>query len=430
MTSDEGLNIKDLKKDGVKFAEIGFLDLHGNLRSRTFPMDKLEKVIEEGYGFDGYSVGYLNIEDSDLLAIPDSKAFYVYEVNGVKIVFLHCDLYKDGKPLETYPRYILKKMEEKNPYKALMGPEVEFYVLSGDGKKDNGFYMASHPEDALELLKRELLIEMAKIGIKAEVMHHEVGPGQHEITLPARSPVEMADLVMFYKKFLKTFFNLRGYKVTFMPKPFEGLAGNGMHVHVSLWKNGKNIFYDDGLSEKALYFIGGLLKYAPSISVYTNPTVNSYKRLVPGFEAPVYLVWDWGNRSVLIRIPTYRKLSSRNARIEYRAPDSSGNIYLTFVAILEAGIKGIENKIEPGENFNDNAYKPEHAQRLSTLPKSLYEAIEKAENSNLIESRVKERYLKLKLKEWKEYEKYIGGNGFDVNTLKITEWELAKYFYR
>lgn len=430
MTDNEQLNIKELKNAGVKFAEIGFLDFHGDLRSRTFPIDKLEEVLEEGYGFDGYSVGYLSIEDSDLLAVPDPSAFYIYEVNGIKIVFLHCDLYKDGKPLEIYPRYILKRIEKEAPYKALIGPEVEFYVIDKNGGKNNGFYMASHPEDSLELLKRELLLEMSKIGIEVEVMHHEVGPGQHEITLPARSPVEMADLIVFYKKFLKTFFGLRGYKVTFMPKPFEGLAGNGMHVHVSLWKDGKNLFYDDGLSEQALYFIGGLLKYAQSISVYTNPTVNSYKRLVPGFEAPVHLVWDWGNRSVLIRIPVYKKLNSRNARIEYRAPDSSGNIYLTFAAILEAGFKGINEKINPGGNFNDNAYKPEHAHRLNTLPKSLHEAIEMAKNANLMEDRVKEKFLKLKLKEWKEYEKYINGNGLDTSTLKVTEWELAKYFYR
>ncbi len=422
--------IKELEEKGVKFVEVGFLDFHGNLRSRTFPIQKFEKVLEEGYGFDGYSVGYLSIEDSDLVAKPDPSSFYVYEVGGVKIAFFHCDLYKDGKPLEIYPRYMLRKMESKVPYKALVGPEVEFYVLGEGERKDSGFYMASHPEDTLELLKRELLIELAKIGIEVEVMHHEVGPGQHEITFPAKTPLEMADLVVFYKKFLKTFFNVRGYKVTFMPKPFEGLAGNGMHVHLSLWRDGENVFYDDGLSEEALHFIGGLLKYAPFICVYTNSTVNSYKRLVPGFEAPVYLVWDWGNRSALIRVPTYRKFNPENSRIEYRAPDSSGNLYLTFAAILRAGLKGIEEKVEPGENFNDNAYKKEYADKLNVLPKSLYEAIELSKASDLMDGKIKEKYLRLKLKEWRDYEEYINSNGLNIDTLKITEWELAKYFYR
>lgn len=419
-----------MKREGVKFVEAGFLDLHGNLRSRTFPVDRFGRVIGEGYGLDGYSVGYLDVSDSDMLAVPDPEAYYIYEVGGVKVAFFHCDLLKDGKPLEAYPRGILKRLEEESPYRALVGPEVEFYVVGGDGSRDNGFYMASHPEDSLEPLKRELLVELARVGIEVEVMHHEVGPGQHEITFPARPPVEMADLVVFYKKFLKTFFSLRGYKVTFMPKPFEDSAGNGMHLHINLWKNGENVFYDDGLSEEALYFIGGLLRYAPSISVYTNPTVNSYKRLVPGLEAPVYLVWGWGNRSALVRIPAYRRPGPENARIEYRAPDSSGNIYLAFAAVLRAGMRGIREKLDPGESFDDNAYKPEHAGRLPALPKSLYEAVEKAEKSGLMESRVEERYLELKLKEWMEYERYIRDNGLEVDTLKITEWELARYFHR
>jgi len=420
-----------LKREGVKFVEVGFLDFHGDLRSRTFFVDRLDEVLAEGYGFDGYSVGYLNIEDSDLVAVPDPSSFYVYEVSGVKVAFFHCDLYKEGKPLETYPRYILRKLEEESPYEALVGPEVEFYVVDSEGRHDEGFYMASHPEDGLELLKRELLVELAKIGVKAEIMHHEVGPGQHEIILPALSPLKMADLVTFYKKFLKTFFYMRGYRVTFMPKPFEGLAGNGMHVHISLWRGGENVFYSDGeLSEEARYFIGGLMKYTPKICAYTNPTVNSYKRLVPGFEAPVHLVWDWGNRSVLVRVPSYRKLSPKNARVEFRAPDSSGNIYLTFAAMIKAGLRGIKEKIDPGENFNHNAYAREYAGKLKTLPSSLIEALKLAEDLDFFPEEMARRYLRLKLKEWREYENYVRRSGLDVNTLKVTGWEVKRYFHR
>lgn len=419
-----------LKKQNIKFVEAGFLDLHGVLRTRTFPADKIDELTSEGYGFDGYSVGYSNIEDSDLLARIDPTTLHVYEIDNIKIAFFLCDLYKDEKPLEIYPRYILKKIEKELSYKVLIGPELEFYIIKEDGNKDNGFYMASHPEDEDELLKRRLILELENIGISVELTHHEVGPGQHEITLPAMSPLEMADLTVFYKKYLKIFFSQYGYKVTFMPKPFEGLAGNGMHVHLSLWKDSRNIFYDDGLSDEAKYFMGGLLKYAPNIAVYTNPTVNSYKRLVPGFEAPVYLLWDWGNRSVLVRVPKYRKINPKNARVEYRAPDASGNIYLAFASIINAGIKGLKEKIDPGDPFNDNAYKPENQGKFKTLPNTLFKAIEYSKNMNLFGEELKNRYLKLKIKEWKEYENYIGKNGLTLNTLAVTEWEIARYFWR
>ena len=421
---------RDLEKLGVKFVEAGFLDPDGVLRSMTFPVRKLDELLSEGFGFDGYSTGYADIEDSDLVARPIPSTMRVYSIDGVRSAFFICDLEKDGKPLEHYPRNVLKRMLEESPYDVLIGPEVEFCVLKSGEVSDRGLYMASHPDDELEFAKRELMEELENLGFEVEVSHHEVGPGQHEITFKASDPLKVADDLVFYKKFLKAYFRARGYAVTFMPKPFKGLAGNGMHLHMSLWMGGKSVFSDgEGLTEEALHFIGGLLKYAREIAVYTNSTVNSYKRLVPGFEAPVYLLWGYGNRSVLVRVPKYRKMTEREARVEYRAPDPAGNLYLTFAAVIAAGLKGIEERADPGEAFCGNAYELEH-RTFGLMPSSLHEALE-ADTGSLERLRcIRSRYRKLKEKEWREYREYLEKSGLPLNTLDITEWERSKYMGR
>ena len=415
-----------LKGEGIKFFEAGFLDLEGNLRSRLFPIEYLDKILLEGYGFDGYSTGFVNIEDSDLLAIPDINTLKIIDVGEVKTAFFICDIYRDDKPLEIYPRYALRKMLDELSYRVMVGVEPEFYILSKDRPMDEGFYMSSPPEDQADLMKRKIIDILWKSGIKAILTHHEVGPGQHEITIPAADPVTMGDNYVFFKKVVKTVAFHNGYFATFMPKPFEGLAGNGLHFHINIWRNGESLFGKDGeLAEEVFHYMGGLLKYAPGISLYTNPTVNSYKRLVPGFEAPIYTVWGRGNRSVLIRIPCYR--SKGPIRIEYRSPDSSGNIYLAFMAVIWAGNRGLVEKIDPGEECRYNVYHRKEA-NVKVLPKNLEESI----NNSIREAApsIYERFISIKKREWEEYMRYCRENGFDPHSISITKWEVKKYFNR
>ncbi len=415
--------------NNVDFIELGIVDLAGRLKTRTLVNKNIEKILKDGIGFDGSSVGLTDIEDSDLLAIPDPNTLKIFFSNGHKIAFFLCDVYKDDKPLPYYPRHILKNILKEKNYKFKAGPEIEFYVkkqnLSG-----NHEYMNPYPLDEIKPLKRILMKKLDEIGFDVKLEHHEVGDGQHEITLNHQDVLEMADNIIFYKYYLRTFFKENEKEITFMPKPFYWLNGSGMHIHFTLHNtNGENLFSNNGkLSENALKFIGGVLKYAREITLATNQTVNSFKRLVPGFEAPIYLSWGYGNRSALIRIPKYHR--DKINRIEVRMPDPLCNPYLAIAAIYMAGLKGIEKNIIPPDPIQKNIYNMKN--ELETLPSNLKEAIEEAEKGTILRKLLNDGFTRLiseKLNEWDNYTKYLKEKNIPENTTKVTEWEIKQYFY-
>lgn len=413
-----------LEAGGVDFVEIAFQDLEGNLRSRLIKASKARRYLVHGVPVDGYSVGYAPIEDSDMVAMPDIERPWIYEVAGRKRAFFLADLQRDGKPLPWYPRVYLQDLLGRGDVEYRMGVELEFYVLVEGKPMDQGFYMSAYPLDALEPLKAEFMELMERSGVEVTLTHHEVGPGQHEFLTPPYDPLTLADFVVFFKKALRSFLYAHGLTATFMPKPFQGLPGNGMHLHISAYRDGENVFLGDPLSEEALWFLGGLLENARRIAVYTNPTVNSYKRLVSGAEAPVYLVWGRGNRSAYIRVPTAHGPSGR---LELRVPDSSGNIYLLVAAVLEAGRLGVESHADPGPEYRENAYK---GSGLPRLPSSLMEAIEEAERAPLFPAELTSRYLAIKKAEWKEYLEYLDENSITDDPNVVTDWERARYLHR
>jgi len=415
--------------NNVDFIELGIVDLEGRLKTRTLMNKNIEKILEEGIGFDGSSVNLSDIEDSDLLAIPDPTTLKIYSSNGHKIAFFLCDVYKDGKPLSYYPRQILKNILKKKNYKFKAGPEIEFYVKKQNFLR-NHEYMNPYPLDEIKPLKRILMKKLDEIGFDIKLEHHEVGDGQHEITMNYQDALEMADNIIFYKYYLRIFFKENEKEITFMPKPFYWLNGSGMHIHFTLHNNnGENLFSNNGkLTETALKFIGGILRYSREITLATNQTVNSFKRLVPGFEAPIYISWGYGNRSALIRIPKYRKDNIN--RIEVRMPDPLCNPYIAIAAIYIAGLKGLEENIIPPDPIQENIYHMKN--ELETLPSNLEEAIKEAERGTILKKLLNNgftRLLKEKVNEWNNYMKYLKEKNISRNTLKITEWEIRQYFY-
>ncbi len=423
--------IARLQKEGVKFIELGLQDFNGLLRSRTIKLSKAKNILADGMRIDGYSVGYAEIEDSDMLLIPDLDTIWVYRTSIGNVAFIIGDLYTEKGPVEYYPRNFLKKVVKESPYNFKISVELEFYVLQDGNPADNGYYMASYPTDSLDRVKMEFIQYMEHAGVDITFTHHEVGPGQHEFLTPAYDLVKAADFIVFFKKAVKTFFWERGYFATFMPKPFQGKPGNGMHLHVSVFKEYKNIFVENGeMTENLKFFVGGIMDLARKIAVFTNPTVNSYKRLVVGFEAPVYLVWGRGNRSAYIRVPIVHK-NEQNMRLELRAPDSSGNAYLLISSVICAGLRGLEKRVDPGEEYKKNAYKHGEEDRLPRLPSTLMESIEEAARSEELKEfmpgELLKRYLKVKEKEWREYINYLDENSITDDPLVVTEWEKARY---
>ncbi len=411
--------IKECEKNEIKLIDMKFCDLPGTWQHFTVPLKEFGKgIFDEGIGFDGSSIrGFKEIQDSDMVLIPDPETFMVDPFSKFPLGSLICDVYESGakNPFENDPRFIAKKAEEfltKSGLadKAYFGPEAEFFIFdkvnfgSGpnfsfyeiksaeanwDSKEDkdlpgNGHgykirnkegYFPVPPMDQLADIRREMVFEMEKMGIEVEKEHHEVSTGgQAEIDIRYDTLKKIADKTMAFKYAVKNVAFRNGKTATFMPKPIWGDNGSGMHVHASLWKEGSPLFYSDSgyanLSEMALYFIGGLLKHAPAILAFAAPTTNSYKRLVPGFEAPVNLAYSNHNRSAAIRIPDYSK-SPASKRIEFRPPDPSANPYLTFSAMLLAGLDGIKNKVYPGEPVNGNIYKMSADRSIPQVPDSL-----------------------------------------------------------
>lgn len=428
-----GNAIEIMNEKGIKFIRLQFVDINGIPKSVSVPFgsdEDLEDMFNDGILFDGSSVdGFVEINDSDLIMKPDPNTVSLLpwrpEESGV-CRFI-CDIYNtDNTPFEGDPRSILKKSLKKfsdEGYNYNIGPEPEFFIIDKDEEgnyipHDDASYFDVEPLDKGPNFRRKLVFDLEELGFEVEASHHEVAPGQNEIAFKFDDALKTADAVITFKQAIKAIVDNMGYMVTFMPKPFFGVNGSGMHCHQSLFKNGENLFSDEnsenGLSQEALYFMGGLLKHSAALSAVVAPTVNSYKRLVPGYEAPVYVAYGLKNRSALIRIPAAR---GKGTRIEYRCPDPSCNPYLAFAAMLEAGLDGINNKIDPGDPTEINIYKlndEELEERgIKTLPASLWEAYHAFEEDEVLKkglgSHISEKFLESKYAEWDEYRIQVFG---------------------
>jgi len=434
-----------------------FVDLLGALKGRTVPAEEAETLLREGVGFDGSSIpGYVSIHESDMVMKPDLSTFAVlprYFFDKAVVSFI-CDIYSpDGKRFASDPRYVLKKRVDNlksEDYLPTAAAELEFYLVEKDDEKElrpvehrvreNPRYFDISPEkDVTETYRMDLSDTLSSMGIKVERQHHEVGSAQNEITFQYSNPITTSDNIIRYKLAAKAVADRKyNWTATFMPKPWFGKAGNGMHVHLGLFsaKNGKNVFFDAKgyacLSQTCRYFIGGLLEHARALSAIVSPTVNSYKRLVPGYEAPVYLAWSRRNRSALVRVPEYFPGKENEARIEYRSPDALCNPYLAYTVLFEAGFEGIRKKIEPGDPVEENVYHLSESRRkelgIKTLPISLKEALEEWSSDDIciraLGKENAEKYMKLKMDEWRDYESSVRAAG---STNKVTKWELQKY---
>ena len=419
--------IKQIDEYGSKFLRLQFSDIHGIPKSMAVSLkkpDDAEDIINNGLLFDGSSVaGFVDINNSDLALKPDITTFSTlpWRPEDKGTCRFICDIYHtDGTPFEGDPRGVLKKSlkkAEERGYQYNMGPEPEFFIIEEDENgnfkpADDAFYFDVEPLDQGTDIRREIVLGLEKLDFNIELSHHEAAPGQHEIDFRFDDALKTADAVITFKQAIKALVDNLGYNVTFMPKPFFGVNGSGMHCNQSLFKDGKNIFYDPDtetqLSQEALYFIGGLLKHAKALSAILSPTVNSYKRLVPGYEAPCYIAYGLKNRSTYLRIPASRGIGTR---IECRSPDPSCNPYLSFAVLLEAGLDGMDNKIDPGEptEFNAFAYTPEELleKGIETLPTSLWEAYHSLEKDEVVINALGEyvynQFYNIKRQEWDDY---------------------------
>jgi glutamine synthetase len=395
MTTAEVTRILErIKKDDVKFVRLQFTDVLGMPKNAAIPVAQVEKSLTEGTWFDGSSIeGFTRIEESDMLlkADPSSYAVLPWRTAEGKVARFVCDVYTYGnKPFEGDPRYVLKRtMAEaaKMGYSFNTGPELEFFLFNlVDGKpttqfSDSGAYFDLAPNDKAEDVRRDIVLSLTQMGFEIEMSHHEVAASQHEINFKYTDAVTTADRVVTQKYASKAIALRHGLHASFMAKPIAGINGSGMHTHASLSKGGKNAFFDadapKGLSDTALYYIGGILKHAKAITRVANPTINSYKRLVPGYEAPCYISWSDANRSALVRVPAAR---GNGTRAEFRSPDPMCNPYLTFACMLAAGLDGVKNKIMPPESTDVNIYhlseKDRRKMKIEMLPGSLAESQE------------------------------------------------------
>jgi len=439
----KGVNTKEdvIKKAdelGVEFFHLQFTDLFGTLKNLSVTRSQLEKALNNEIMFDGSSIdGFVRIEESDMYLRPDISTFEVYPWKPQigQEARLICDIYTaEGKPFEGCPRYILKKtIKEARElgYEMFAGPECEFFLfhLDNEGKAtlkthDEAGYFSLAPVDLGESARRDMVLTLQKMGFEIEASHHEVAIGQHEIDFKYADALTAADNIITFKMVVKIIAQRHGLHATFMPKPIFGISGSGMHLNQSLFKNGKNAFFDsnsvDQLSEEAYQYIAGLLKYAIPAAAITNPIVNSYKRLVIGYEAPVYLAWSHRNRSPLIRIPAKRGASTR---IELRNPDPSANPYLALAVNLACGLEGIKKKLSPlpavSSNLYDMCEEERAAKGILSLPASLMEAVKELEKCdflmNVLGKHASSKYIEAKKAEWDDYR------------MKVSQWELDTY---
>jgi glutamine synthetase len=427
-----------VEKRGVQFIGLWFTDILGHLKSVSISVGELETAFEEGMGFDGSSIkGFARIDESDMLAKPDPSTFQLipWKTQGDVVARMFCDILKpDGGPYEGDPRHALKqsldRIREEYGYTFYVGPELEYFYLHDDKSLevlDEGGYFDLTTLDAGSDLRRETIMRLEAMGIKVEASHHEVAPSQHEIDLRYADALTMADHVMTQRIVIKEIAQQHGCYATFMPKPIFGVNGSGMHVHQSLFKGERNAFFDPAdehhLSDVAKSYTAGLLKHAPEITAITNQWINSYKRLVPGYEAPAYITWARRNRSTLVRIPMYKPGKEEATRIEFRSPDPACNPYLAFTVMLAAGLAGVRGTYELPSPTEKDVYLMSEDERkrdkIKTLPGSLIEALNLTKRSKLVKEALGEHifgnFLMSKLVEWDRYR------------VNVTEWELKEY---
>lgn len=431
--------LKMAKERSVRFIRLWFTDILGSLKSFAITINELEKALSEGMGFDGSSIeGFVRIDESDMIAMPDANTFQLLpwrsRADGA-VARIFCDIINpDGTPYEGDPRFVLKRTLKRAAdmgYTFYVGPELEFYYFkSSTGKPeglDNGGYFDLTPLDVASDLRRDTVMMLEEMGIEVVFSHHEVAPSQHEIDLRYTDALTMADNTVTYRLVVKEVAMKYGAYATFMPKPVFGQNGSGMHTHQSLFKGSSNAFFDAKdkyhISKAGKSYIAGLLKHASEITLITNQWVNSYKRLVPGYEAPIYVSWALKNRSDLIRIPAYKPGKEESMRIEYRSPDPACNPYLAFAVMLNAGLDGIEQQLTPPEPVERNVFEMTDEERASigigTLPESLHDAILLAEKSELLKRTLGEHVLnKLIVNKKAEWSRFKA---------QITQFELDEY---
>lgn len=422
--------LKIAREHNVKFIRLWFTDILGFLKSFAITVEELEGALENGMGFDGSSIeGFARIDESDMVAVPDPDTFRIVpwrpkEHNAVARMF--CNIQKPGGiPFEGDPRYVLRKNLKRAAdlgYTFYVGPELEFFYFEdnkGTVPLDQGGYFDLTPLDAATDLRKDTVLALEELGIGIEYSHHEVAPSQHEIDMRYTDALTMADNVMTYRLTVKEIAMASGVYATFMPKPVFGANGNGMHVHQSLFKGERNAFFDKSddyhLSDTARKYIAGLLKHAPEITSVTNQWVNSYKRLIPGYEAPIYVSWARRNRSDLVRVPEYRPGMENSTRAELRSPDPACNPYLAFSVMLAAGLEGIEKGYEIPTPVEENVYEMSQEERIKrgieVLPGSLFEAIKLTEKSEVVRKALGEHvfsaFIKNKNIEWANYSAHV-----------------------
>ncbi len=430
--------LERVRREEVKFVLLWFTDLEGHLKSFAITPSELENALNDGMGFDGSSItGFNAIEESDMIAIPEPGTFQLmpWKPGETKVARMICDVVTpDGKPYEGDPRYVLRRALERMESMGFdtfnIGPELEYFLFrtpNGTETLDEGGYFAMTTLDAATELRQDTIHALEAMGIPIEYAHHEVGPSQHEIDMRFAPALEMADHTLTYRLIVKEIAAKNGVYATFMPKPIFGENGSGMHTHQSLFTDGRNAFFDGddrwNLSDAGKAFIAGQLRHAREISAVFAQWVNSYKRLVPGFEAPVYVAWSQRNRSALIRIPLYKPGSEQATRAEIRCPDPACNPYLTFATLLHAGLEGIEQGYELPDPMETNLYHLTPEQRrergIVSLPETLGEAIDELSSSELARKalgpHIFDRYVELKRQEWDEYR------------VQLSEWELKRY---
>jgi len=437
-TEHQATVTKLVKDENVKHIQLWFTDILGNLKMVEIPDRQLHNVIESGAAFDGSSIsGYAEIEESDIVAMPDWSTFTVlpWAQGSERTAFVFCDvLDRNFKPFEGDPRWVLRRQLERAQKMGLdfyVGPELEYFYFKSPEKReliDNGGYFDVLPADLGNDLRKQTMRALDKVGIPMEASHHEVAPSQHEIDPHYDEALLMADRVMITRLIVKEVAAHNGVHATFMPKPLHGENGSGMHVHQSLFRGDTNAMFSatdpDHLSDIAKGFIAGQLRHMREFTSVLNQYVNSYKRLVPGYEAPVYISWAHRNRTALIRVPLYVQGKESTVRAELRNPDPAANPYLAFAVMLSAGLEGIEKGYELPPGVEPNIYKMNAEQRdaigLGALPNNLYEAITATQNSELVRrtlgEHVFERFVTNKLNEWYEYRE------------QVTDWEVRKYF--
>jgi glutamine synthetase len=430
--------LKIVQEKNVEFLRLQFTDISGIVKNVAIPVTQIGKALKSGISFDGSSIeGFARIQESDMVLQPDLSTFSLLPwrtKDGSNEARLICDVHlPNGKPFEGDPRHVLRqqlKKAQEMGFSMNVGPELEFFLFekqnggSATIPHDFGGYFDLGPVDLAEDVRREIVRALTQMGFTIEASHHEVAKGQHEIDFVYDDALKNADKVVTFKYVTKTIAMREGLRATFMPKPIYGAAGTGMHANISLFRGGENAFFDSeaktGISDLARFFIGGLIEHACAITAIANPLINSYKRLVSGFEAPVYITWSGPNRSSLIRIPAGRGLSTR---IEFRSPDPTCNPYLTFAVILAAGMDGIKRGIDPGEPVDLNVYHLSPAERkamgIKTLPANLKEALDYLEADSVVRralgEHVFENIMRLGLLEWEAYNTYVH------------PWEVERY---